>query len=454
MVSQGHIEGILTDVADERDPHAVSGGGGHDVAADGDYDVVIVGASLAGSAAAILLGRAGARVALVEKRPDPSAFKRVCSHYIQSSAAATLERLGLLEEIEQAGGVRSRIRIWTRWGWIVPPAESKLPSGVNLRREILDPLIRRTAAETPGVELILGRSAQELLRGSGGVCGVTVRDRRGVETRLRAGVVVGADGRDSHVAELAQVRSRTTPHGRFAYGGYFEGPPPASAPDSSVWMLDPHWAAAFPTDGGLTFYACMPTKEHEPAFRENPSAALVEFVAGLHDAPPIRAASVVGPVIGKLEMPNVARRPVAPGLALIGDAALAADPLWGVGCGWALQSAEWLADSVGPALRGEEPLARGLRRYRRRHSRALAGHARITEDYATGRRLNGGERLIFWAATRDARVAEAMEAFGTRNTGPVRMLSSAVPRAMLVNARHLISSRVAAPSRRAQPERV
>jgi len=63
-----------------------------------------VGASLAGSAAAILLGRAGARVALVEKRPDPSAFKRVCSHYIQSSAAATLERLGLLEEIEQAGG--------------------------------------------------------------------------------------------------------------------------------------------------------------------------------------------------------------------------------------------------------------------------------------------------------------------------------------------------------------
>ena len=38
------------------------------------------------------------------------------------------------------------------------------------------------------------------------------------------------------------------------------------------------------------------------------------------------------------------RNPVAPGLALVGDAALATDPLFGVGCGWAFQTAEWLAD--------------------------------------------------------------------------------------------------------------
>jgi len=49
-------------------------------------------------------------------------------------------------------------------------------------------------------------------------------------------------------------------------------------------------------------------------------------------------------------MTNVAHTPSAPGMALVGDAALAIDPLWGVGCGWALQSAEWLADSVAPAL--------------------------------------------------------------------------------------------------------
>ena len=42
-----------------------------------DFDAVIAGASLAGCATAIHLGRAGHRVALVDKRPDPAAYKRV-----------------------------------------------------------------------------------------------------------------------------------------------------------------------------------------------------------------------------------------------------------------------------------------------------------------------------------------------------------------------------------------
>ena len=76
---------------------------------------------------------------------------------------------------------------------------------------------------------------------------------------------------------------------------------------------------------------------------------------------------------GKLDMTNVANAPVAPGLALVGDAALAIDPLWGVGCGWAVQSAEWLADSVAPALSGSEPLHEGCARYRRRRRARCAG---------------------------------------------------------------------------------
>src|SRR4051812_50119106 len=68
------------------------------------YDAVIVGASLAGCATAIALGRGGARVALAEKRPDPGAFKRICSHFIQASAVPALERLEPLEPIMQAGG--------------------------------------------------------------------------------------------------------------------------------------------------------------------------------------------------------------------------------------------------------------------------------------------------------------------------------------------------------------
>jgi 2-polyprenyl-6-methoxyphenol hydroxylase-like FAD-dependent oxidoreductase len=388
-----------------------------------------------------MLARAGARVALVEKSPDPAAYKRICTHYIQSSGVPTLQRLGLLEPMVQAGALRSRARIWTRWGWIAPPTDSSAPYGVNLRRERLDPMIRRLAAETPGVELILGHTVDELVREHGRVCGVRARDKGGETLQLRARLVVGADGRDSRVAKLAEVRTRTAPHGRFAYGGYFEGPTPATYPDQALWILDPHMAAAFPTDSGLTFYAVMPTKDRLPEFKRDPEAALRAFVSAVPEAPPILASRLVGEITGKIDMTNVIHVPTAPGLALAGDAAGALDPLWGVGCGFALQSAEWLADSVAPALRGEEPLERGLKRYRRRHARGLGGHTKTIVDYAGGRKLNAPERLFFSTATYDKRVGRIFEAFGSRNIGPVRMIATGTPLAAIAGARRSLTGR-------------
>jgi flavin-dependent dehydrogenase len=406
-----------------------------------DYDAVIVGASLSGCATAILLGRAGARVALVEKREDPTAFKRVCGHFIQASALATIERLGLLEEMMSAGAVRSSFRVWTSYGWIESGVHGRMPRGINLRRELLDPLIRTRAAETPGVELILGRSAHELLRERERVRGVVLRDRRGNSTQLRAQLVIGADGRTSSLADMAGVRTRVSPHGRFNYAAYFEGPAPAAAPDGSVWLMNPEWAGALPTDNGLTIYMCMPTKARLPEFRRDPEAALIALVSALPDAPPIADSRRVGPMIGKLEMPNIARTPTAPGLALVGDAALAADPLWAVGCGWALQSAEWLSDSVVASLRGEEPLERGLTRYRRRHWRGLGGHALMMRRYATGRKLHARERFLLSAAARDQRLAASFEEFATRNIGLGHFFSKVMPRAAAVTARHAVSPR-------------
>lgn len=415
------------------------------ISAGADYDAVIVGASLAGCTTAILLGRAGARVALVEKQPDPKAFKRICSHYLQPSAVPTLERLDLLGPIAAAGGTRPYFRAWTRWGWIIPPKDRSV-AAVNLRRELLDPLVREAAAAAPGVDLLLGQTAQELLHDGGAVAGVLVRDKAGVETRLRARLTVGADGRDSHIAELASVPTKTTPHARFAYGGYFEGPPPAGAPDATVWMLDPQFAAAFPTDAGLTFYAAMGTKDRLPEFRRDPVAALVKWIADVPEAPPIRECRLVGQVMGKLDMTNKLRRPVAPGLALVGDAALAIDPLWGVGCGFAFQSGEWLADAVTLALLRGEPLDTGLERYRKRHAHGLNGHARMMVSYATGRKFDAGERMLFAATTRDEELAVRFDAFGSRRIGPARMLATTLPRAVMVNARHALRRGGSAPA--------
>jgi 2-polyprenyl-6-methoxyphenol hydroxylase-like FAD-dependent oxidoreductase len=405
------------------------------VTAGHDFDVVIVGASLAGSATAIMLGRAGARVALVEQRPDPDAYKRICSHYIQGSAVATLQRLELLEPMMDAGAVRSRVRFHTAGGWVAPSDHGDVPAGVNLRRQVLDPLIRDTAARTPGVELMLGRTVAELLHDGGSVSGVLARDRGGSELRLRARLTVGADGRGSKVATLAGVRRRRVRHGRVAYGAYFEDAMPAGAPDASFWLLDPDMVAAFPTDCGLTFYAAMPAKRNAASFREDPDGALVRAVAAVPDAPPIEAGRRVGPTQGKLDMTNVAHAPVASGLALVGDAALAIDPLWGVGCGWALQSAEWLGDSVAPALLGSEGLARGLRRYRLRRARALWAHSATIYDYSGGRSMTPPERMLFREAASDPTLARIMEAYGNRCIGPARMLASAMPRATVLGLR-------------------
>lgn len=401
-----------------------------------DYDAVIVGASLAGCATAILLGRVGARVALIEKQSDPRAFKRMCSHLIQESAVPTIERLGLLEPILAAGGIRPPVRAWTRWGWI--EAQEKGGKGLNLRRELLDPLIREAAAATPGVELLLGRTAHRLLREKGAVAGVALRERNGRETELRAPLTVGADGRESTIARLSRVKTRMRPHGRFVYAAYFEGESPPLA--STVWFMDPQFAAAFPTDSGLCLYVAMPTKELLPEFKRDPSASLVDFVAAAPEPPPIRQARQVGELLGKIEMSSKVRTPVAPGLALVGDAALTTDPLAGVGCGWALQSAEWLADSVAPALTGAASLQRCLWRYRRRRLQ-LQAHAFLIDDYATGRRMNPAERVLFAAAARDKEIAAQIDAFAMRSTSPPSMLAATARRAIVVNARHALGRR-------------
>jgi 2-polyprenyl-6-methoxyphenol hydroxylase-like FAD-dependent oxidoreductase len=184
----------------------------------------------------------------------------------------------------------------------------------------------------------------------------------------------------------------------------------------------------------------MVGKSRADEFKADPYEALVAHFDSLPEAPRLRAAKVVEDpgVLGKIDMTNRMRTPTAPGLALIGDAALATDPLYGVGCGWAIQSGEWLADAAAPALRGEEALEAGLRRYQREHRRRLRGHAWMIHDAATGRKMQPPERLLFAGAARDPRVARIFDAFGSRQIGPARMMATGMPLAALANARHAL----------------
>ncbi|MEU1868027.1 NAD(P)/FAD-dependent oxidoreductase [Streptomyces gardneri] len=403
-----------------------------------DYDVVISGASLAGSAAATLLARRGVRVALLERRSDPAAYKVLCTHSLTANAYPVLEELGLVPELEKAGAVRNEARWHTRWGWIHPkaaPAGPALPYGYNVRRSTLDPLIRSRAAETPGVDLLLGHQVTGLIREAGRTVGVRASTPQG-EREIRARLVVGADGKDSAVAKFADVPSQEYENTRFGYLAHFRDLPLRDG-IAHTWFLEPDMAYAFPNDDGVTVVAVVPDKKWLPAFRADLEGSFLSFVRDLPEAPPIDSAERVTKIIGMVDHPLRSRRPTAPGVALIGDAALTSDPLWGVGCGWALESAKWLAEAIAPAATGAGDLDRSLAAYARGHRRRLTGHQKLAIDFAKARPFNPVERLIFSAAARDESLARHMHLFASRLIGPLRFLNPVVmAKAWVVNLRH------------------
>lgn len=406
-----------------------------------DYDAVIVGASIAGCTAATLLAREGARVALLESHSDPRTYKRMCTHFIQSSASPTIERLGLRDSIEAAGARPNGLNMWTRYGWISLTPDSahsrrlREHPGLNIRRETFDPMLRELAAGTPGAELMLGHTVHELVRDGAGtaqgrVRGVRARERDGAEHELRACVVIAADGRDSQLAKLAAQPTKLRANQRFGYFAHYRDTPVATGDGAQIWLLDPDVAYAFPTDAGLTLLACMPHKDRLPEFRADPEDAMRRLFERLPDGPRLDPDKRESKMMGKLSMDNVVRETTAPGLAFVGDAALAADPLWGVGCGWALQSGEWLADALAPALGGdsEAQIDGALATYAARHREGLREHEKFCSAYSSGHRFNPLEKLLYRAAARDDQIAERVALMGGRWITPRQMMSPATIR--------------------------
>lgn len=393
----------------------------------GQYDVVVVGASLAGCTAAILFGRAGLKVALVEREAKPNAYKKICTHLIQSHATSVIERLGLLQPIEAAGGIRQTIEMWTQAGWIREPwtPKERPRYGYNLRREKLDPLLRDLAVSTAGVDFMPGHSVREILVEDERPVGVATASIGESGYAVRGRLIVAADGRHSRTAALAGVTGKIASNGRFSYSAYYSDLPLESERTSLIYFLDPDWASILRTDGGLVLLGAMPVKESLPAWKSDLEGSFLRYFEALPDAPPLRQAKRVSPILGMLDMPSIWRPAVCRGIAFVGDAAFAADPLWGVGCGFALQTGEWLVDEVAGALRegGKEDLDSALERYRKRHQLELRGHRQVMENYATGRRFNRMETALYSAAAQDASCAADFLAFTTRNKRPEELLA-------------------------------
>jgi 2-polyprenyl-6-methoxyphenol hydroxylase-like FAD-dependent oxidoreductase len=398
-------------------------------------DVVIAGGSVAGCALAALLGRQGISVTLLEKSPKPEHYKVVCSHFIQAGATPVLRRLGIDQTMERAGALRNGLEVFTPGGgWYVMPDGEH---GYNIRREKLDPMLRELAARTPNVTVEQGVAVTGVTRDAAGrPAGLRGRTAAGDDVEVAAKVVVGADGRGSTVARLAGVPGRVQPHNRFGYMAYYEDLPLQARGDhSQMWLLGRDVLYCFPNDDGLTIAAAFLHKDRLPEFKGDKEAAFLAAFDGLDRGPDLRAARRASPLIGKLDVPNVRRPAGRPGVAFVGDAAQASDPVWGVGVGFALQSAAWLADELaGPLTAGTDPDP-ALERYRRAHRRRLALHHLQMSDFATGRDLNPLERAMHRAATRDAPTAELMAELAARGEPLDRVMRPArVARALAVAA--------------------
>jgi menaquinone-9 beta-reductase len=388
-----------------------------------EFDVAVVGAGIAGCTAARLFALSGASVALIEQRNDPTAYKVVCTHAILPPATPTIERLGLAPMLVERGALRTGAEFWTPYGgWIGLPDD--FPDGWGVTRRTLDPLLRDLAVGTPGVELFHGWTAKRVLLDGTRPAGVAVEDRTGRTQEICARLLVGADGRESTVAKLAGVPGHVLPHDRLFYFAYWNGVRPGIRPATAnrLWLLDPDGAAEFPNEDGLTLLVASYHRSRMAEVRADLEGSYMRALTSLPDGPDLSEAERVSKLIGKLEMPNVIRPAARPGLAFVGDAALATDPLFGVGITFAFQSAEWLVDETSGVLAGGSELDHALSRYRRRFAWRLAPHHLLIADFSNGRKFRRFERMALRKAAVDPKVARAFGEVLTRERSPFRLL--------------------------------
>lgn len=397
---------------------------------DEQYDVLVVGGSIAGCTTAILFARARLRVALLEAEPDMAAYQRRCTGYVQGSATPVLERLALAADLDASGAVHNVADFWTSYGWTREPDKlAGCPAfGYSVRRSVLDPLLRRTAAAEPMLDLLLGARVHGLVRDESGRVDGVVASVDGRDRVLRSRLVVGADGRGSGVAEMAGLRARVVPNQRSSCFAAYRHVSLPHSPRAKIWLLDDGTVVgAYPTDDGVTVLSVMAWGPRFAEFEQRPERALLMAYDGLPDGPDLLDAERVGEVVVTGDCSHVRRdRAATPGVALVGDAAMAGDPVWAVGCGWALQSAAWLVDATAPTLLAGGNVDRAAARYATTHRRNLRPHFDATAEFSSRRPFRGMERLVFAGAPYDALVAQAFWRYLTRNAPPKTLRAPSV----------------------------
>lgn len=352
-----------------------------------DYDVVIVGAGIVGATLACALGDSGLRIALIEARqpvrawPAHSRDLRVSA--ITPGSMQVLNALGVWPDVMAQAQPFYAMQVWDAAGGSIgfDSAESDAASlgSIVENRELLRALLAcverhgniewRCPESVSGVEF--GADQALLTTATGGT--------------VRARLVVGADGPDSAVRQLAGI---TTLGWGYAQSALVVNVKTEHPHQDTAWQrFLPGGPLAFLplTDGYSAVVWSLPTDEAARLQALNEEA----FMRELEIAFESRLGRVVqiGPRASFPLRLLWAERTVQTRLALIGDAAHTVHPLAGQGVNLGIMDVAVLAEVIVDAQKQHKDI--GALSVLRRYERWRKG-----DVLATGAALEGLHRLF------------------------------------------------------------
>jgi flavin-dependent dehydrogenase len=368
------------------------------------YDVIIVGARVAGAPLAFRLANAGLRVLALERGSFPSDV--LSTHMLTGDSVERLDRWGVLDEVLRSDLPALRRTVMGVDGFAVNiHAELNPYPVIAPRRSVLDTVLV-DAARNAGAEVRTGFSVQSLLCEDGRIAGIAGRDRAGNELVEHARLVVGADGRNSFVArQVGAPKYNERPIRAITYFAYYKD---WESSAMETYIQDGIAAYAFPTNWGLACLGGYWPVSQLTEVRADPEAAIARaFTSNPLLADRFHRARRVERIQGSTGTAAYYRKSAGPGWALAGDAAYLKDPILASGIADAFRDADNTADAILSGYATGGTIEEHLAKHEERRARATAA-AYALNDLVAGGGITKEGLLGIQAAVRSS--AEARRA--------------------------------------------
>lgn len=324
---------------------------------DKSYDVIVVGARIAGSSLAYLMAKEGYKVLLLDRGTFPS--DTLSTHNIYSNSLGMLRDMGVLDALLQTNTKIYRRAHIDFDGAVIDglfPETDGIRGCLCIRRKYIDHILFENAKAQPGVTTIESFRVTSLIEEDGVVSGVVGKrkDGEGEDERFTARLVVGADGRMSKVREWAgSERKIVVPTDFASYVAYVRGLEQEGEPHVEFYKNQDKLAIVFPTSDHLHVVGVMfPLVDSAwmERFKSNPANGIQDLIeegfahTTLADRFRVAEFAETESIKGLHGYDNDWHVGMGQGWALLGDALTFKDPAIGQGMHDAIYGAHMLTE--------------------------------------------------------------------------------------------------------------